>query len=132
MQKKLNHEQLWQYVLSQFLGALFAAILLAIIFPDEVALAIGLSLTALILFAGPITGAGANPARYLGPALLSVTLGEFPVYVLGPLAGSAAASATFSLFMASTTDTAPSTSKHMAVPDPRPIGPQSNRRRESL
>lgn len=54
-------------------------------------LAIGATLVALILFAGPLTGAGANPARYLGPALVSGRLSELLVYVAGPLAGACAA-----------------------------------------
>ena len=52
---------------------------------------IGLTITALILFAGPLTGAGFNPARTLGPAIFTNTLGLFWLYLLGPLAGAALA-----------------------------------------
>jgi len=54
-------------------------------------LAIGLVLTMDILAGGALTGASMNPARTFGPAL---ALGEFSylwMYVVGPLAGGAAA-----------------------------------------
>ncbi|MDH5670993.1 MAG: aquaporin family protein [Myxococcales bacterium] len=51
------------------------------------ALAIGATLGALILFAGPLTGAGANPARYLGPAAITGNLEQLLVYIVGPLLG---------------------------------------------
>jgi aquaporin Z len=57
--------------------------------------AIGGTLAALILFAGPLTGAGANPARYLGPALVSGSLGEAFVYLLGPMIGAGIAAFLF-------------------------------------
>src|SRR5690606_17108817 len=41
---------------------------------DFAGLAIGLTLTAMILVGGPITGASLNPARTLGPALFTGTL----------------------------------------------------------
>jgi glycerol uptake facilitator protein len=57
-------------------------------------LAIGLTLSALILFLGPATGGSVNPARAFGPDLVAVFYG-FPVnwaafvvsYLLGPLLG---------------------------------------------
>jgi len=52
---------------------------------------IGLTISALILFAGPLTGAGFNPARTLGPAIFTGTLGLFWLYLLGPMAGAALA-----------------------------------------
>lgn len=54
-------------------------------------LVISLTVIVLILFAGPLTGAGFNPARSFGPALFSGTLGLFWIYLLGPLAGAALA-----------------------------------------
>ena len=55
-------------------------------------LAIGSTLTFCILMGGPITGASLNPARTLGPALLTGNLGQLWVYIVGPLAGAAIAS----------------------------------------
>jgi aquaporin Z len=54
-------------------------------------LVIALTVIVLILFAGPLTGAGFNPARSFGPALFTGTLGLFWIYLLGPLAGGALA-----------------------------------------
>jgi MIP family channel proteins len=59
---------------------------------------IGATLAALILFAGPLTGAGANPVRFLGPALVSAQLTQSLVYLVGPLVGGGAAALVFGLF----------------------------------
>ena len=55
-------------------------------------LAIGSTLTFCILMGGPLTGASLNPARTLGPALLTGNLSQLWVYIIGPLTGSAIAS----------------------------------------
>lgn len=52
---------------------------------------IGLTITALILFAAPLTGASFNPARTFGPALFTGNLNQFWIYLLGPLTGAALA-----------------------------------------
>jgi len=51
------------------------------------AIAVGGTLTVLILFIGPLTGAGFNPARSLGPALASGYISNLYVYVIGPFVG---------------------------------------------
>lgn len=66
-------------------------------------LAIGMSLTMMILFIGPLTGGSLNPARTLGPAV--ALGGAYPwadawVYLVGPLAGGAAAGALYRYFLA--------------------------------
>lgn len=48
---------------------------------------IGLLVTALILFAGPISGGSFNPARSLGPALLSGNLSHVWIYISAPILG---------------------------------------------
>ena len=48
---------------------------------------IGLLVTALILFAGPISGGSFNPARSLGPALLSGNLTNIWIYLSAPILG---------------------------------------------
>ena len=70
----------------------FVAVILLVTRDDNVnrgfaGLAIGGTLVAVILFAGPLTGAGANPARFFGPALISGNLRESFVYVIGPILG---------------------------------------------
>ncbi len=52
---------------------------------------IGLTVALDILAGGPITGAGMNPARYLGPAVIAGEFQYFWVYWGGALAGGAAA-----------------------------------------
>ncbi|HXW95324.1 MAG TPA: aquaporin [Nitrososphaerales archaeon] len=51
------------------------------------AIAVGGTLTILIVLIGPLTGAGFNPARSLGPALASDYFSNFYVYVIGPVLG---------------------------------------------
>jgi MIP family channel proteins len=53
------------------------------------ALAIGSTVALEALFAGPICGASMNPARSLGPALVSWTWTDQWVYLLAPLLGAA-------------------------------------------
>lgn len=53
----------------------------------DAALAVGATIACLGLFAGPISGASMNPARSLGPAVVSGALGDFWVYLVGPFAG---------------------------------------------
>ena len=50
-------------------------------------LAIGLTITMDILAAGPLTGAAMNPARALGPALLTGTWDDHLVWWIGPVIG---------------------------------------------
>jgi MIP family channel proteins len=54
------------------------------------ALAIGSTVALEALFAGPISGASMNPARSLGPALVSGVRTAQWVYVLGPIVGAIA------------------------------------------
>jgi MIP family channel proteins len=48
---------------------------------------IGMTLTADILIAGPLTGGAANPARALGPAIAAGTYQTLWVYWVGPIIG---------------------------------------------
>lgn len=50
-------------------------------------IAIGATVGLNALWAGPLTGASMNPARTLGPALVSTTWAWLPVYLLAPTAG---------------------------------------------
>jgi MIP family channel proteins len=55
------------------------------------ALAIGFTLAASILFGGPLTGASLNPARTLGPGLVSGDLRDVVFYLIGIFGGGAIA-----------------------------------------
>ncbi|MCU0316304.1 MAG: aquaporin [Fimbriimonadaceae bacterium] len=59
--------------------------------PKLGAVAIGLVIAACILAIGPISGCAINPARHLGPALLSGAMDNFWIYLAGPLVGGALA-----------------------------------------
>lgn len=85
-------------------------------------LAIGGTLVALILFAGPLTGAAANPARYFGPALVSGNLNEAAVYFVGPLFGACLASFAFGLVAAPAPAPASGSGGARAAP-PKPSAP---------
>ena len=50
-------------------------------------MAIGLTLTFCILMGGPLTGASLNPARTLGPALVTGNFADIWLYFVGPIAG---------------------------------------------
>jgi aquaporin Z len=62
-------------------------------------LAIGFALFGAVLIDGPITGAGLNPARYLGSAIVSGHYEHWWVYIAGPAIGAVVASAYSYLFM---------------------------------
>jgi glycerol uptake facilitator-like aquaporin len=51
------------------------------------AVTVGGTLSILIPFIGPLTGAGFNPARSIGPALPSGYFSNLCVYVIGPFIG---------------------------------------------
>ncbi len=54
---------------------------------DFAGLAIGLSLTACIFMGGPLTRASLNPARTLGPAIVSGNYADIWLYFVGPFIG---------------------------------------------
>jgi aquaporin NIP len=58
---------------------------------EAAALAIGGAVCLGALVGGPVSGASMNPARSLGPALVSGDLTSIWVYIVGPVAGAAAA-----------------------------------------
>jgi len=55
------------------------------------ALAIGFALAAAILISGPLTGAGVNPARAIGPMIVAGKFTDWWSYLVGPLVGGAVA-----------------------------------------
>ena len=63
--------------------------------PKEKGVMAGIAIGAVVgleaMFAGPICGASMNPARSIGPAVVSGNLGGLWIYILGPIAGALAA-----------------------------------------
>lgn len=63
-------------------------------------LAIGLTVTVVILASGPFTGGSVNPARYLGPAGVSGNLTpQAGVYIAGPILGAIVAGIFYKIFL---------------------------------
>ncbi len=62
---------------------------------DWAPLAIGTTLGFAVLVIGPLSGAGLNPARWFGPALVANSFGGTWPYVVGPLVGALLAAAVF-------------------------------------
>jgi aquaporin TIP len=60
---------------------------------------IGLTVTMGILFAGPLTGAALNPARYMGPAVASLSFNDCWVYWAGPMLGGGTAGVVYRFVM---------------------------------
>jgi MIP family channel proteins len=50
-------------------------------------IAVGFALAAGVFIGGPLTGGGVNPARALGPMIVSGQLDDFWLYIVGPLIG---------------------------------------------
>jgi MIP family channel proteins len=62
---------------------------------EAAAIAIGATVGLDALFGGPISGASMNPARSLGPAIVSATFGSLWIYIVAPLAGMAVAAVVY-------------------------------------
>jgi glycerol uptake facilitator len=59
------------------------------------AVAIGTTLTFIVMVGGPLDGGSFNPARWFGPALVGNTWGGVWPYLVGPIVGSLLAAAVF-------------------------------------
>ena len=130
MSSRLEKREAIPYIVSQFLGAVFASVVLRVLFLNHETLgltvpsgpiyqtfalesflsfllmfvilnvstgakekgimagvAVGSTIALEALFAGPITGASMNPARSLGPALISGHLQHIWIYLTAPVIG---------------------------------------------
>jgi aquaporin Z/aquaporin NIP len=64
------------------------------------AMAIGAALAVAIVISGPVSGAGVNPARAIGPMILAGQFTDWWAYLTAPLAGGVAAVALYDRFPA--------------------------------
>jgi aquaporin NIP len=87
---------LWEAVLSFFLMFVIMAVATDTRAVGEAAaIAIGGTVGLDAMFGGPITGASMNPARSLGPGIVSGDLHAIWIYLLAPIVGAALAAATY-------------------------------------
>ena len=87
---------LWELVLSFFLMFVIMGVATDTRAVGEAAaIAIGGTVGLDAMFGGPITGASMNPARSLGPALVSGELRSIWVYLVAPLVGAALAAVAY-------------------------------------
>jgi MIP family channel proteins len=63
------------------------------------AMAIGAALAVAIVISGPVSGAGVNPARAIGPMILAGHFSDWWAYLAAPLAGGAIAVALYDKFL---------------------------------
>jgi MIP family channel proteins len=79
---------LWEFVLTFFLMFVIMAVATDTrAIGEAAAIAIGGTVGLDAMFGGPVTGASMNPARSLGPALVSGELTSIWIYLLAPIAG---------------------------------------------
>jgi MIP family channel proteins len=93
-------------VLEALIAFILVFVVISVATDDRVApavapLAVGFALAAGVFIAGPVTGGSVNPARTLGPMIVS---GEFTavwVYLVGPVAGGVLAAILYDRFISS-------------------------------
>ena len=69
---------------------------------EAAAIAIGGTIGLDAMFGGPISGASMNPARSIGPALVSGDLHALWLYILAPISGAALGALTYQLIRSRT------------------------------
>jgi MIP family channel proteins len=100
----INNGSVWLALIAEALGTfmlMWAIMGLAVNPRGEAALAglgIGAALGVAVMIFGPATGAGLNPARWLGPAVASGRFDDFWIYVVGPLLGAPLAALAYRWF----------------------------------
>lgn len=89
-------------VLEAILTAIFVFVIVAVatdrrVTPGFAALAIGLTLAAVHLVAIPVTGTSVNPARTIGPDLLTGDFDALWIFLLGPFVGAVVGAGAYGL-----------------------------------
>jgi aquaporin NIP len=89
---------LWELVMTFFLMFVIMAVATDTLAVGEAAaIAIGGTVGLDAMFGGPISGASMNPARSIGPAVVSGDLHALWIYIAAPLAGAALAALAYQL-----------------------------------
>ena len=89
-------------------------------FKSIAGLAIGLTITADILMAGPITGAAMNPARAFGPELVQKEWADAWIWYVGPVVGGAIAALAYEFLYLRPLRPVPVGPPETGVVEPRP------------
>jgi MIP family channel proteins len=89
-------------------------------FKSIAGLAIGFTITMGILMGGSLTGGAMNPARALGPELLSNTWDDFWIWYVGPLAGGVIAAVAYEVLYLRPVGPAVVGPPETGVEEPRP------------
>jgi len=90
---QIVHHHALPGLLAEFLGTfvLMFAIMAVAVNPrgqrDWAGLVIGITLGFAVMAFAPVSGAGLNPARWFGPAVVGNEWGTWLIYIIGPLAG---------------------------------------------
>jgi aquaporin NIP len=101
----INNGSAWLGLIAEALGTfmlMWAIMGLAVNPRGEAPLAglgIGAALGVAVMVFGPATGAGLNPARWLGPAVASGEFDDFWLFILGPMIGALAAAIAYRSFV---------------------------------
>jgi MIP family channel proteins len=101
----LQNGSVWLGLLAEALGTfllMWAIMGLAVNPAGDAPLAavgIGAALGVAVMIFGPATGAGLNPARWLGPAVASGRFDDFWIYIIGPMIGALAAALKYRFFV---------------------------------
>jgi MIP family channel proteins len=96
-------------------------------FKEWAPLAIGTTLGFLVMVGGPLTGAGYNPARWFGPALVGNEWGSVWPFLVGPLVGSLAAAAVYRFVLEPATLPPTEPPEHVRPPVPKRATPTSDK-----
>lgn len=99
---------LWELVLTFFLMFVIMAVATDTRAVGEAAaIAVGGTVLLDAMFGGPISGASMNPARSIGPALVSGNLHALWLYIVAPICGAALAALAYQFVRGETTRPAP-------------------------
>jgi MIP family channel proteins len=99
---------LWELILTFFLMFVIMAVATDTRAVGEAAaVAVGGTVLFDAMFGGPITGASMNPARSIGPAVVSGDLHALWLYILAPICGASLAALTYQFVRGEATHSAP-------------------------